>query len=438
MDVQKPTLLSWMTGEHIEFKNYESRQRYRERTQRIVDTIELRVADRVPFWFQDLGYFPCKHVGISKKKANYDATAWLEANRKTLLDYEPDMFFNPGSTLRTSGQTYEALDTRYMKWPGHGISPDAPHQYVEGEYMKADEYEAFLSDPSDYIVRTFLPRQYGKLSGFSLLPPLSFLMRGLPAISEIFLLPELRSSFEAIRLAAIEAEKWNRPAAAFLKEMNGLGFPVLIGAGGSIPFDLFSDRMRGMRGSMLDMYRRPDKLLAAMEKVLPLSIAEAVGGAKRTGNPGVFIAAHRGSDGFMSKQQFETFYWPGFKKLITALVEEGLVPCVFFEGNCTSRLDYLASLPKGKILGFFENTDIYQAKEELGDVMAMSGFMPLSLLQVGTPEQVREHTKLLVDVLGTNGGFIMGPKSVMDEADPDLVRVWIAATREYGLYKKGE
>ena len=146
------------------------------------------------------------------------------------------------------------------------------------------------------------------------------------------------------------------------------------------------------------------------------------------------IVVHGGADEFMLSKQFETFYGPEFKKLLLALIKEGLITCVFFEGNCTSRLEYLRDLPKGKILGFFDKTDIRKAKEILGGVMCMAGFMPLSVLQVGTPDQVKEHTKELIDVVGRGGGYIMGPRSIMDEANPDLVKVWVEFTKEYGVY----
>ena len=66
--------------------------------------------------------------------------------------------------------------------------------------------------------------------------------------------------------------------------------------------------------------------------------------------------------------------------------------------------------------------------------MCMSGFMPLSILQTGTPEKVKAYAKKLIDVLGKGGGFIMGPRSAMDESNPELVKVWFDFTKEYGVY----
>lgn len=224
--------------------------------------------------------------------------------------------------------------------------------------------------------------------------------------------------------------------ALFDKEMAELGIPQAFG-GAAVwaPFDVFADMYRGLRGSMLDMYREPDRLLEAMEKITPTLLHSAISSAKKSGNHRVFLPLHRGADGFMSSEQFETFYWPGLKKIILSLIDEGMTPCPFFEGSYASRLEYLTELPKGKVMGLFDTTDISKAKEVLGDIMCIAGNMPASLLQSGTPEKIREYTKMLIDVAGKGGGFIMSSRTVLDEANPELVEVWADFTREYGVYQ---
>ena len=189
-----------------------------------------------------------------------------------------------------------------------------------------------------------------------------------------------------------------------------------------------------MRGLMLDMYRQPDNVLAAIDKLTPMMTDLAVTNARTSGNPGVFIPLHRGAHGFMSLKQFETFYWPSLKKMILAMINEGLTPCPFFEGDYTSRLEYLADLPKGKVLGLFDSSDPVRTKDILGDTMCISGMMPLSLLQTGSPDDIKACAKRLIDVVGKNGGYIMGPRSAMDECDPERVKLWVDFTKEYGVY----
>jgi len=411
---------------------------FKERKKRIQDAIQLKVPDRVPIWFQDASFFPAKYVGITFEEAMFEGNKLFGAYKKTLVDFEPDMYFNPGHAIRAPGNAFEAVDCKQILLPGRGVSPLHSFQFVEGEYMKAEEYDELIDDPTDFAIRKYLPRIFGVLKPLEKLPPLKGLLRGYAAglsLSAIFAAPEMATAFESFYRAGLMVQKHNAAAEAFNQEMEELGFPLSCGGAAMAPFDLVCDYLRGMRETFLDIYRRPEKLLAAIEKVTPLMIGSAIMMTKMSGNPGVFIPLHRGADGFMSLGQFETFYWPGLEKLILSLIDEGLTPCPFFEGSYTGRLEYLAQLPRGKVLGMFDTTDIYKAKEVIGDTMCISGLMPLSLLQTGTPEKVKAYAKKLIDVVGKGGGFIMGPKSAMDEANPELVRVWVDFTKEYGVYK---
>jgi uroporphyrinogen-III decarboxylase len=198
------------------------------------------------------------------------------------------------------------------------------------------------------------------------------------------------------------------------------------------PFDIISDFLRGLKGTNLDMYRCPDKLLAAQEKVLAHMLTPQMG--MMADVPLAFMPLHRGSDGFMSLPQFEKFYWPGLKKLILSLIDAGKIPFIFWEGVWDKRLEYLKELPKGKVLGWFDGTDLFKAKEVLGDTMCICGGIPISLLKMSSPEKIRERVREVIDVIGKDGGLIMGPSTVMDDAKPELVKVWVDATKEYGQY----
>ena len=136
----------------------------------------------------------------------------------------------------------------------------------------------------------------------------------------------------------------------------------------------------------------------------------------------------------MSLKQFETFYWPTFKKLVLALIEKNLTPCPFFEGNYNSRLEYLLEFPRGKVLGHFDTTDIFRAKEVLKGHLCIRGDVPASLLQAGTPGEVKAYCKKLIDVAGKDGGYILSPRTVMDSANVENVRAMMDFTREYGIY----
>ena len=403
-------------------------QLYDERAKRVEDTIQLKVPDRVPVAFS-LGYFPAKYTGITCADAYYNPVKWKEAAKKTVIDFEPDACIAVGPD---SGYALEALDFRQLKWPGHGTSPYHTHQFVEGEYMKADEYDAFLEDPTGFILRTHLPRVCGNLEPLKNLQPLIY---SLFSPTMLLTMPGLEEIMDSILKARREVLKWGSVMGSLGAELSQLGFPTFSQAATFAPFDVVSDRLRGMRGSMMDMFRQPEKRNEASEKLLPILLGGAVAMAGMSGNPRVFIPLHRGADGFMSLKQFEIFYWPTLKTLMLGLIDAGLTPCPFIEGDYTSRLEYFLELPRGKVLGYFDASDIFRVKEVLGDHMCIMGNFPCSLLQTGSPQDVKDHCKKLIDIVGKGGGFIMAPRSAIDEVKPENLKAMIDYTREYGVYK---
>jgi uroporphyrinogen-III decarboxylase len=408
-------------------------QLYQEREKRFVDAIQLKIPDRVPIAIS-FGYFPAKYTGITCKDAYYDAGKWMEAYKKTVSDFKPDVVF---TIPPSSGTALEYLDPRQVKWPGHGVSPHHSHQAIEDEFMKADEYDALLEDISDFKMRVFMPRISGAMEPFKALPPfwsLGFDYRAVATIAEALAKPEISAAIETLQKAGRELAKWRAESGALVEEIEKLGFPRFSHASTVVPFDMISDNLRGTRGAMIDLFRQPDKLLEACEKLLPVMLHRAVSMAKSKGNSRVFIALHKGSDGFMSLKQFETFYWPTFKRLVLSLVDEGLTPCIFFEGDYASRLEYLLELPKGKVLGHFDAIDIFRVKDVLKNHMCIRGNVPCSLLQLGTPQEVIDHCKELIDVVGKDGGFIMSHRSAIDEIKPENLKAMIDFTKEYGVY----
>jgi uroporphyrinogen-III decarboxylase len=256
---------------------------------------------------------------------------------------------------------------------------------------------------------------------------------GLMAFSA-FDTPEIEAALEALLRAAKEAKRILSGAIAYAKKMRSLGFPQQFGGLAQAPFDTLSDFFRGTKGAMLDMFRRPDKVLEACEKLLPIMLESGLG-AGRLGYKRVFIPIHKGLDGFMSPEQFNTFFWPTLRRLIVGLIEAGQTPLVLWEGDCTSRLETIADIPAGKAVYWFERTDIFKAKEILGKTACIRGNVPLSTLSTGTPDDVKAYCKELIDVVGKDGGFIMDASTVLDDAKPENVRAMIDFTKEYGVYR---
>ncbi len=408
---------------------------YRQREKRVNDAIALRAPDRVPIEVL-FGFFPARYSGMTIEEVMYDPEKLFDAQLKVLLEFQPDMDQAPFA-IRLLGPLLEALDFKQLKWPGHGMTTDHTYQFIEGEYMTADEYDHFLLDPSDFMVRKYWPRVCGNLKGFEKLAPLHNVITyymGFNLGIAPFSLPEVTEAFAAMQKAGAEAARIAAYSRRFTQKAREEGFPMQTGAFTQAPFDTLGDFFRGTKGLMLDMYRNPDKVIKACEKLLPFMIEIALGATKVSGNPRVFIPLHKGLDGFMSLEQFKRFYWPTLRELMMALINEGCNPCPFWEGNCSSRLPIIKDIPAGKACYAFEATDMFKAKEILGETVCIRGNVPLSLLIGGTTEDVKKYCKKLIDVCGRGGGFIMDSATGLDDAKPENVKAMFEFTKEYGVY----
>ena len=408
---------------------------YREREKRFEDIVALRVPDRVPIMVS-WGFLPLLQAGMTVQEGMYDPDKLWTSQWDLTLKFQPDMEQNP-YPLRFIGPVLEALDFKQLRWAGHGLGPNTTYQFVEAEYMKADEYDWFFDDPSDFIFRHHLPRICGRLKGLEGLPPLHNFMTyymGIPFGLIPFTSAEATEAFNALQQAGNEAMRLATYSGRFVERAKAEGFPLQFGGMTQAPFDTLGDFLRGTKGLMLDMYRKPDKVIKACEKLLPYMLNMAVGPAKASGNPRVFIPLHKGLDGFMSLDQFKKFFWPTLRDLMIALINEGLIPCPFWEGNCESRLQVIKDIPPGKACYKFEATDMAKAKEVLGNTVSIRGNVPLSILVTGTPDDVRQYCRKLIDTAGKGGGFIMDAATGLDDAKIENVQALFDFTREYGVY----
>jgi len=339
--------------------------------------------------------------------------------------------FSPGKAL-------EYLDVKNMRWPGYGLPEDNTMQSIETECMREDEYGLFFNSPADFAIRHYLPRRFGTLECLSMLPELSddsWLNPGVPQNLAILATePKVEAAFKKLQDAGRELKKWLPRMKEFDQLLMDYGVIQLHQGGAMPPFDVISIGYRGMKGAMLDMYRRPDRLLEACDCLLGKTLSRPLPPPNEYGNIRLFMTVTRGSCDFMSKKQFDTFYWPTFSKLVRKLIDQGGTPCIFFEGDFTSRLEYLLEFPKGKILARLDTTDIFRAKEVLKDHVCIEGNVPCSLLQIGSVQEVKDYCKKLIDVVGKGGGYILGPRSSTDEVKPENLKAMIEFSKEYGRY----
>jgi uroporphyrinogen-III decarboxylase len=413
-----------------------ARVQYQTRLGRFNDAVALKKPDRMPV-VSLAGFFVTHYAGLTPRQALYDYEKMAQAWKSTTFRLDWDMA--PTPLAMYPGSALEIIGARHYKWPGHDLPDHVTYQFLENEYMRADEYDEFLRNPDGFTLRKLMPRFARALQPLAALPPLYSLISARAFLFGTGMIagsPAMADAMRTLLRYGEEWMKWHSIVSAMSAEIEEAGYPMLHVASCYAPFDWVSDNLRGMRGSMLDMYRRPDKLLAVMELYAELAIESTIAAAKQCGNPRIFMALHRGAGGFMSDEQFAKFYWPGLRKVLLALIDAGLTPLPYWEGDYTERLHYLADLPRGKVAGHFDIVDLEKCRRVLGDRMCFWGNVPASLLVTGTPQEVTSYVRRLIDLFGDTYGLIVdgAVAGVPDESRPENVEAMVEAVFKYGVY----
>jgi hypothetical protein len=417
----------------FEFASAEAEALYRERTTAIRDAFEMKVPTRVPV-FPSEGFFPTMNAGLTMRDALYEYEKVAEAVLAYLNEFQPDAWF--GALALVPGRCFDILDYKLYDWPGQKLDDHLMYQMNEGEYVTADEYGPLAADPSDFFLRKYLPRTFGALEPLQklpLLPPIHE-MPMTPTALIPFGMPDVQEALKKLMEAGNEAMRWIQVMGGLGAQVRALGFADWAGGAAKAPFDAIGDTLRGTTGMMTDMYRHPDALIEACERLVPIMVEMGASAVNQTGVPLVFMPLHKGADGFMSNAQFEKFYWPTLKAVMLGLVEEGCIPVMFAEGGYSQRLEIIADFPKGKCIWWFDQTDMAQVKETLGDVCCIAGNVSTAMMTAGTPDEVKAYCKELIEVAGKDGGFILTNGCGIDHAKAENVTAMMEAGKEYGVY----
>lgn len=422
-------------GNDIQFQSPETKEKYKANITRIKDAIQMKKnPDRVPIMLLP-SMFAFFHGGITPYDAMYDYEKCVTVFKNFILEMDPDMHI--GAAQAGPGKFFEMVDYKLYAWPGHGVAKEHCYQMKEGEYMKPEEYDILISDPSRFFMNYYLPRVFGILDGFPMLP-------NFPGIQEMygvafdfipFGLPPMQETFKKLAAAAGEAMKWAGYIGGLNAELTSLGYVNILAGYSKAPFDTLGDTLRGTRQIVMDLFRRPEKLLDAMDALVPVMINVGLGSARATGNPLIFMPLHKGADGMLSDEQFEKFYWPTLRKVIVGLIEGGCIPFPALEGHWDTRLDVIKDVPKGKTVWMVDQSDITKVKDTLGQNACIAGNIPSSMLGLVSVDEVKDYAKKIIDYCAKDGGYIMCNGAFFDEAKAENVKAFIDVTKEYGVYK---
>jgi len=390
---------------------------YQERLKRYVTAMRNEKPDMIPIR-PFVAEFTAKYAGYTCQEVTHDYEKAFAAARKCAADFDWDAVVSNMVYVWT-GLT-EAISLKYYGVPGIGIPPTTGFQYIEPPeekaFMKPDEYDQLIEDPTGFLYNVWLPRVSADVSAMgeptSFRNNLSFLKGGMAMLTYFTAFGKQNELLrtESGTVSAI---------AGILKA----------------PFDIIADKLRGYLGLVTDVLERPKKVLAACEALMPHLTHVAISGADPDKNVPIGYWMHRGCVPFFSMEHFKRFYWPTFKPIVEEIWAHGHQVLFYAEGNWDAHLGSFAELPDQSIVYHVDQGDIYKVHKVLGEKFCISGGIPNWLLATGTPQEVRDYCKKVIDGVAGDGGYIMDASAIVqNDAKVENIKAMTEFTREYGVY----
>lgn len=378
--------------------------------QRLQTVINLGAPDRVPV-APMIYYFAAFYAGISVYELWSDARKYADAIEKCFSDLGPWDVYYPINPLNPNA--YVFVLPMKIKYPGIDLPADNICQVIEEEIMAGDEYLQ--------ISRSFLP---------SLFRYLNFMLT-LAGRVQKKPVTGLGAKVRILSKLLQQKDYWREE----FKKWEERGVAIQHGLCAEAPFDTFS-MSRGVVDFSYDLMERPEQMRDAALALSDGYVKLSDYFTKRTGIRRVLVFCHRTSNDFMSPMHFREYGLPPLKRIVEGLLSRGITPILHCDGDWGKNLEYLHEFPRAKVvLQFDGRTDIFRAKEVIGDHCCIFGDVPATMLAFGGKEEVSEYCKKLIEEVGRNGGFILGAGcEIPPNANPENVRAMIESVKKYGYY----
>ncbi len=212
-----------------------------------------------------------------------------------------------------------------------------------------------------------------------------------------------------------------------------LGMPTSFGGLAKAPYDILADTLRGTKGIMIDRFRRPEKILEACERLVPIVIDWCVRQAERPGGPLVIFVLHKGADSFMSDADFKTFYWPTLKAVMKGIIDQGIVPAMFAEGALqqAARHHQRPGHPHRQRALDVRPDRYGRAKQALRGHSCISGNVPTALIALSYRGRGQGLYHRSLETCAKDGGYILQNGAVLDDAKAENLKAMIDTGRDW-------
>ena len=199
------------------------------------------------------------------------------------------------------------------------------------------------------------------------------------------------------------------------------------------PFTL-AGQLFGINKLMAATIQDPQLVRALVDKTTITSTLYARANV-REGVDVVVTADPTASGSLISPKTFETFVAPHLKHIIMAVSKVGAIPSLHICGKTTPLLKLMANTG-ARALELDHLVDLQEAKTQVGDrVLIMGNLDPTNLLLNGTPAQVEQAARILIETVGSDGRYILSSGcEIPPNAPLENIQAMVTAAEKYGKF----
>jgi uroporphyrinogen-III decarboxylase len=398
----------------------DTEQVYQQRLKRYVTALRNEKPDRVPLR-PFVAEFTAKYAGYTCQEVAHDYNKAFEAAIRTAKDFDWDAVV-PNMVYVWTGLA-QAIGLRYYGIPGIGLPHTSGFNYIEPPedqaFMREDEYDALIDDPTAFLYTTWLPRVSTEASKMG------------DAVT-------YRNNIALVKGAMAMLSYFYAFGPQIARLRRECGMPSAIAGIFKAPFDILADKLRGYVGLTFDMQTQPDKVLKACEALMPHLCHVGLTTADPARLAPIGFWMHRGCVPLINPSQFESHNWPTLRPIIEEFWRQGHQTLFYAEGKWKHHLAAFRQLPERSIVFHCDRDDVFHVHQQLHDKFAISGGIPNTLLSFGRPEEVRAFCLRVIEVVAKDGGYIMDAGAIMqDDTSIENLQVMTQTAREHGIYASG-
>lgn len=366
---------------------------YEERLGRYEAAIALEPVDKVPLIS---GGTACNAAFMGVKLADYleDVALNCETNIKgTQLMGNFD-----GVQSRT--MCPDGLATMWLsqvKIPGRDLPDNELWQIHEQVLVKQEDYDDILNNGFEQWYNRFLVEKLGD--------PLS----KMKAFGEY---------------GATAAKKFREAELPCIKESNILS-----------PFEMFCGGRSLMEFLTEDLMEIPEKVEKVFEVTHAYNMNKYIRMFESDNKPyGVWVGGWRGTPGMINKEWFEKYSWKYIRELVDLCINYHVIPILHLDSCWDVGLPYFKELPEKRcIMSLDGKTDIFKAKEIVGDRMCIMGDVPAEMLAFSKKEDVYDYVMKLLKNIGPTGFIACSGCDIPYNAKLENVQMMAKAVDDFKL-----